>query len=47
MTLTTASRRVAATLAALGLAGCATFAPDGGFGAIEKTTQDRAGAQPR
>jgi outer membrane protein TolC len=47
MTLTTASRRVAATLAALGLAGCATFAPDGGFGAIEKSTQDRAGAQPR
>jgi outer membrane protein TolC len=47
MTLTTASKRVAAMLAALGLAGCATFAPDGGFGAIEKTTQDRAGAQPR
>ncbi len=47
MTLTTASKRVAAALAALALAGCATFAPDGGFGAIEKTTQDRAGAQPR
>jgi outer membrane protein TolC len=47
MTLTTASKRVAAMLAALGLAGCATFAPDGGFSAIEKTTQDRAGAQPR
>ena len=47
MTLTTADKRVAAALAALALAGCATFAPDGGFGAIEKTTQDRAGAQPR
>ena len=47
MTLTTASRRVAATLAALSLTGCATFSPDGGFGAVEKTTQERAGAPPR
>jgi outer membrane protein TolC len=44
---TTRSKRIAAALAALGLAGCATFSPDGGFGAIEKTTQERAGAQPR
>jgi outer membrane protein TolC len=47
MTLITANRRLAAALAALALAGCATFSRDGGFGAVEKTAQERAGAQPR
>jgi outer membrane protein TolC len=47
MTLITASRRVAAALAALGLAGCATFSADGGFGPVGTTAQERVGAQPR
>jgi outer membrane protein TolC len=47
MTLITQNRRLAAALAALALAGCATFSKDGGFGAVEKIAQERAGAQPR
>jgi outer membrane protein TolC len=47
MTPTTASRRIAAAVAALGLAGCATFSENGGFDAVGKTAQERTGAQPR
>jgi outer membrane protein TolC len=47
MTPTTGSRALAAALAGLVLGGCATFSKDGGFGAVEKTTQERTKAQPR
>ncbi len=47
MTPITASRRLAPALAALALAGCATFSQDGGFSAVAKTTAERTGAQPR
>ena len=36
-----------ATAAALLLAGCATVAPDGGFGAVAAGTRARIGAEPR
>jgi len=47
MTPIIASRPIAAAIAALALAGCATFSADGGFDAVGKTAQERAGAQPR
>ncbi|WP_374564697.1 TolC family protein [Ideonella sp.] len=37
----------AAALAALLLAGCASFSPDGGFGTVEQLTQDRIGQAPK
>src|SRR5689334_21119723 len=36
----------ATALAALLLAGCASFSPDGGFGAVEQLTKDRIGQVP-
>ncbi|HSD54193.1 MAG TPA: TolC family protein [Burkholderiales bacterium] len=47
MVASSASRGVAVALAAVALAGCATFSTDGGFGAVEETAQQRTGAQPR
>jgi outer membrane protein TolC len=46
VTLTIASRRLAA-FSAFAVAGCATFSPDGGFDAVEKTALARTQAQPR
>jgi outer membrane protein TolC len=39
-------RSTAATLALLTLAGCASFSPDGGFGEVERLTQERVGHAP-
>jgi len=47
MTPIIASRPIAAAIAALALAGCASFSADGGFDSVGKTAQERAGAQPR
>jgi len=40
-------QRAAAMAAALLLAGCASLAPDGGFGEVARNTQARIGAEPR
>jgi outer membrane protein TolC len=39
-------RLTATALAALVLGGCASFAPDGGFGRVEQLTQERVGHAP-
>ena len=39
--------RLAAISAALALAGCATFSPDGGFGEVERIAKDRGGNELR
>lgn len=39
-------RLTAAALALLTLAGCASFSPDGGFGEVERLTQERVGHAP-
>jgi len=41
------ARQVVAGLAAIVLAGCATFAPDGGFGRVQELTKERTGQAPR
>ena len=41
------TKRLAAPLAVLALAGCASFSTDGGFGSVEQTAQRAVGAQPR
>lgn len=41
-----AARLSATALAAWLLAGCASFSPDGGFGAVEQLTKDRVGQTP-
>jgi len=41
-----AARLSATALAALLLAGCASFSPDGGFGTVEQMTKDRVGQAP-
>jgi len=38
-----AARRLPLVLASLTLAGCASFSPDGGFGAVEQAARDRLG----
>ena len=38
-----AARRLPLVLASLTLAGCASFSPDGGFGAVEQVAQERLG----
>jgi outer membrane protein TolC len=38
-----ATRRLPLVLASLALAGCASFSPDGGFGAVEQVAQERLG----
>ncbi len=38
------ARTVALTVALL-LGGCATFSPDGGFGPVQKTVQERIGKE--
>lgn len=40
-----AARRLPLLLASLALAGCASFSPDGGFGAVEQVAQDRLGKE--
>jgi outer membrane protein TolC len=40
-------RMLGAPLALALLAGCATVAPDGGFGSVAATARDRTGAEPR
>ena len=42
----TVMRRAVAALAALGLVGCASFSPDGGFGHVEQLTRERIGQAP-
>ena len=39
-------RMTTTALAALSLAGCASFSPDGGFGSVEQLTQERIGQSP-
>lgn len=39
-------RMTATALAALSLAGCASFSPDGGFGSVEQLTKERIGQSP-
>ena len=40
-------RLIVAPLALALLAGCATVAPDGGFGSVAATARERTGAEPR
>jgi outer membrane protein TolC len=40
-------RRAVAAASILVLAGCASVAPDGGFGALARSTRERIGAEPR
>ncbi|WP_430419866.1 TolC family protein [Methylibium petroleiphilum] len=43
LSATAAARRLPLVLASLMLAGCASFSPDGGFGAVEQVARDRLG----